>query len=123
MGKNPAYLPGCAWTVGGMIDAQLHVTWGCAKCRRSGTVSLQQVAQARGIDYCMVDRRSTCREPGCGGDVRFRYSGGPGTPSRPLEALRERQVAAEIAEADRAMAAARHAYNAIARRYRRQLLP
>ena len=60
MGKNPAYLPGCAWTVGGMIDAQLHVTWGCAKCRRSGTVSLQQVAQARGIDYCMVDRRSTC---------------------------------------------------------------
>lgn len=123
MGKRASYLPGEAWTVGGMLDGQMYVTWHCEACQRYGPVNLLRVADAKGIDYCLVDRRTTCRAPGCGGTVYFRYAPGPGTPSRRLEAIREREDAALGAEAERAMAAAKRAYNEIARRHGRLPLP
>ena len=106
-----------------MMDKQLHVTWHCERCDKYGTVNLKRVADQKGIDYCLVDRRAPCQIEGCGGMVYFRYAPGPGTPSRRLEALRERQDAERRAEADAQMRAARAAYNAIARRYGRTMLP
>lgn len=123
MGKNPAYLPASAWSVGAMIDDQLHVTWHCDTCSHYGTVDLLAVAGRKGIDYCMVDRRSRCRMAGCTGVVYFRYADGVGTPSRRLEALRERQDAARVAAENREMAEAKARYNAVARRLRRPTLP
>lgn len=123
MGKNPGYLPKAAWTVGGLIDEQLLITWHCEKCRQSGPVDLLRIAQARGIDYCLVDKRSVCRAAACRGTVYFRYAPGPGTPSRHLQALRERQDAAVTIEGDRAIAEARRLYNAVAHRYGRLPLP
>lgn len=123
MAKNPGFLPAAAWTVGASIDEQLHITWHCDTCPKWGPVNLLRVAAEKGIDYSLVDRRTPCREPGCVGRVRFRYSGGPSTPSRPLEALRERQAEAERQAADREMRAARDAYNAVARKHGRLPLP
>lgn len=123
MGKNPGYLPSSVWSVGAMIDDQLHITWCCDTCGRYDALDLLKVAQRKGIDYCLVDRRAPCRAPGCAGLVYFRYSGGPGTPSRRLEALRERQDAARAAAEEREMAQAKAAYNNVARRLRRPTLP
>lgn len=106
-----------------MMDAQMHVTWHCERCGAYGTVNLKRVADVKGIDYCLVDRRTTCRVGKCGGTVGFRYSPGAGTPSRRLEALREREDAELAREGDRQMRAARDAYNAIAHRYGRLPLP
>ena len=89
MGKNPGYLPAAAWSVGAMLDEQMHITWHCETCRHYGPVNLLEVARVKGVDYCMVDKKTHCRTAGCGGIAYFRYAAGPGTPSRRLEALRE----------------------------------
>jgi hypothetical protein len=123
MGKNPGYLPTSAWTVGAMIDDQLHITWHCDACRHYDSVDLLKVAAKKGIDYCLVDRRARCKMEGCVGVVYFRYAGSPGTPSRRLEALRERQDAARVAAENREMAEAKAAYNQVAKRLRRPTLP
>ena len=106
-----------------MMDEQLHVTWHCDGCGGWGPVNLKRIADKKGIDYCLVDRTARCHISGCKGRVYFRYAPGPGTPSRRLEALRERQDAQQAADADRQMRAARDAYNAIALRYGRLPLP
>lgn len=105
-----------------MMDSQLLITWHCAH-GHSGRVDLRAVAQRRGIDFSLVDKRSTCRQDGCRGVVHFRYSPGPGTPSRRVEALREREEEARGRQADREMRLARDAYNAIASRHGRRPLP
>lgn len=114
MGKNPGYLPESAWTVGAMIDDQLQVTWTCDVCKAWGQVDLLRIASRRGIDYCLVDRKTRCRDPVCKGVVGFHYSAGRGTPTRPLEANRERQDAAKARAAAAEMEAARQAYNRLA---------
>ena len=87
MAKRPAYLPSSVKTVGAMIAEGMHITWSCSN-GHFGVVALQQVADRRGPDFSLVGKQAPCREPGCNGQVHFRYAGGPGTPSRRLEALR-----------------------------------
>lgn len=91
MGKNPAFLPSWVETVGAMIEAKACVTWSCAKCGAGGMVGLQAVRRKLGASYSLVDKVSTCKVAGCGGEVSFRYAAGANTMTRPLRALRERQ--------------------------------
>lgn len=114
MGKNPGYLPASAWTVGAMIDDQLQVKWSCDACKAGGNADLLAIQQKRGPSYCLVDKVTRCKVEGCKGKVRFHYSGGLGTPTRPLEANRERQDAAKARAAAIKLEAARVAYNQIA---------
>lgn len=60
-------------------------------------MDLEEVARRRGADFSLVDKQASCRRPNCDGRVYFRYAAGPGTPSRRLEALREREAAAQSA--------------------------
>lgn len=116
MAKRPAYLPSSVKTVGAMIADGIHVTWSCSR-GHFGVVALPQIAAQRGPDFSLVDKRARCREPGCNGQVHFRYAASPSTPSRRLEALREREVAAVAADRtiDQALAQIRALYNSLAR--------
>lgn len=106
-----------------MIDDQMLITWSCERCKDWGRVNLLNVASKRGIDYCLVDKVSTCKAAGCGGLVHFHYSPGQGTPSRPLKANRERQASAQARAAQQEMRIAHAAYNVIARRLGYPTLP
>lgn len=119
MGKNPAYLPRAVWTVAAMIDERFTITWHCEECGQTGLVNLARIAEAKGSDYSLVDKRAPCRRPGCTGAVYFRYAPGPGTPSRRLEALRERQETGSAQRSQDAVTEARRLYNETARRYGR----
>lgn len=110
MGKNPAFLPSHVMTVGGLLDAQERVIWSCRKCKAWALADLLAIQSDKGPTYSLVDRTSTCRVEGCGGKVSFHY----GAPSRPLQANRERQVAAQLAAARRDLEQVRLAYNKIA---------
>lgn len=114
MGKNPGYLHPALWTVAGMIDEQYLITWSCERCKTGGPVNLLAVQQKKGPDYCLVDKVSTCRADGCGGTVWFHYSPGRGTPTRPLQANRERQDAAKLKAARQQLEQARIIYNHLA---------
>lgn len=116
MAKRPAYLPASVQTVGAMIANGMHITWSCTRGHH-GVVALQQVAAQRGPDFSLVDKQAPCREPGCTARVHFRYAADDGTPSRRLEALRERENAALAAAAtvDQALAQLRQLYNSLAR--------
>lgn len=119
MGKNPAYLHSALWTVAGMIDAQERVIWSCRACKAWGHVDLLEIQRQKGPTYCLVDRTAPCRVEGCGGRVGFLY----GSPARPLQALRERQAAAQAQKEREEMARAKAAYNAVARRFKYPPLP
>lgn len=116
MAKRPAYLPSSVKTVGAMIAEGMHITWSCSN-GHFGVVALQQVADRRGPDFSLVGKQAPCREPSCNGQVHFRYAGGPGTPSRRLEALRERQDEASTADhaIDQALEQLKQIYNGLAR--------
>lgn len=106
-----------------MIDEQWLVTWSCERCKVNGFVNLLTLARKRGIDYCLVDKVSTCRVEGCGGLVHFHYSPGRGTPSRPLKANRERQDAAQGEARAAELKAAWAQFNDVARRLQYPPLP
>lgn len=110
MGKNPAFLPGHVMTVGGLLDAQERVIWSCRKCGAWALADLLAIQAEKGPTYSLVDRTSSCRAKGCGGKVAFHY----GSPSRPLQANRERQAAAELTAAREKLEKARLAYNRLA---------
>ena len=123
MGKHPSYLPSAVRTVGAMIAESVIVTWHCDKGHH-GPVDLANVAARRGKEFSLVDKKSPCRVGRCPGTVYFRYAFGVGTPSRRLEALREREMAAAGRAADeQRLAHLRELYNAIAVRLGRPLLP
>ena len=123
MGKHPSYLPAAVRTVGSMIAEGVIVTWHCNH-GHYGPVDLQRVAERRSLQFSLVDKYAPCRVGGCNGTVYFRYSFGVGTPSRRLEALREREVAASVRASDeRRLAQLRDLYNATAIRLGRPLLP
>ena len=96
MGRRAAYLPSSVRSVGAMLSDGYLVTWHCSH-GHSGPVDLEEVARRRGADFSLVDKQASCRRPNCDGRVYFRYAAGPGTPSRRLEALREREAAAQSA--------------------------
>ena len=123
MAKRPAYLPSSVKTVGAMIADGMHITWSCSN-GHFGVVALRQVAAQRGPDFSLVGKQAPCREPGCKGQVHFRYAGGPGTPSRRLEALREGQDGASAADRaiDHALVQLKQLYNSLARLHGRPLL-
>jgi hypothetical protein len=114
MGKNPGYLPAAAYTVGGLIDAQIYVKWSCLTCSADGVADLLAIQQSKGPGYSLVDRKLPCREPGCSGPVHFLYSGGPGTPMRPLRDDRRRADAVRVTAARRQLEQVRQAYNRVA---------
>ena len=123
MGKHPSYLPAAFRTVGSMIAEGVIVTWHCNH-GHYGPVDLQRIAERRSLQFSLVDKYAPCRVGGCNGTVYFRYSFGVGTPSRRLEALREREVAASVRASDeRRLAQLRDLYNATAIRLGRPLLP
>ena len=123
MGKHPSYLPAAVRTVGSMIAEGVIVTWHCNH-GHYGPVDLQRIAERRSLQFSLVDKYAPCRVGGCNGTVYFRYSFGVGTPSRRLEALREREVAASVRASDeRRLAQLRDLYNATAIRLGRPLLP
>ena len=106
-----------------MIAEGVIVTWHCNH-GHYGPVDLQRVAERRSLQFSLVDKYAPCRVGGCDGTVYFRYSFGVGTPSRRLEALREREVAASVRASDeRRLAHLRDLYNATAIRLGRPLLP
>ena len=96
MGKRAAYPPSSVRSVGAMLADGYVVTWHCS-LGHSGAHDLDEVAKRRGSDFSLVDKQASCRRPNCDGRVYFRYAAGPGTPSRRLEALREREMAAQSA--------------------------
>ena len=96
MGIRAAYLPSSVRSVGAMLSDGYVVTWHCSQ-GHSGHVDHEEVVKRRGADFSLVDKQAPCRRPSCTGTVYFRYAAGPGTPSRRLEALREREMAAQSA--------------------------
>jgi hypothetical protein len=116
MAKRAAYLPSSVRSVGAMIADSIVVTWHCEK-GHFGEVDLARVAQHRGDQFSLVDKRAHCRQAGCKALVYFRYSAGRGTPSRRLEAIREREVAAGVAQQsiDVALQQLLQLYNSLAR--------
>jgi len=116
MAKNPAYLPSAVWTVGAMVDDQVLVQWSCQRCHAYGPVDPRAVAGKRGWSFSLVDKLSTCRKAGCGGQVHYYYSMGPATPYRPLVAARERADAARLATARGELDRLRSVYNDLARK-------
>lgn len=62
-------------SIDGMISFEVPVRAGCDVCRQSRDVDLAAVRAAKGGDYCLINRRSTCRfTTGCNGFVKFSYS-------------------------------------------------
>lgn len=122
MGKNPSYLPAAVRTVGAMIDDSMVVTWHCSK-GHCADVDLQEVAARLGRDYSLVDKQARCKHRGCNGVVHFRYAAGRGTPSRRLEALRERQDAQQVrppqVDIDTELRHLKRVYNLLARSFGR----
>ena len=116
MAKRAAYLPSSVRSVGAMIADSIVVTWHCDK-GHSDEVDLARIARQRGDQFSLVDKRSHCRQPGCNALVYFRYSASRGTPSRRLEAIRERENAAIAAHQsiDLALAQLVQLYNNLAR--------
>lgn len=55
-----------------MIDRQADVRWQCdVRPGHSGKVDLVGIAKAKGGDYSLVNKRPSCRIPGCPGIVLF----------------------------------------------------
>ncbi|MGX1804056.1 hypothetical protein ACWIDJ_17195 [Brevundimonas naejangsanensis] len=59
-------------TVQRMIERRANIRWRCDVGQgHHGDVDLKRVAKAKGGDYSIVNRRPSCRIPGCPGVVIF----------------------------------------------------
>lgn len=57
--------------VGWLMIHGRAVKWDCEVCGRAGPVDLIRIANHRGLDFSLANRRPRCRSPGCPGRVRF----------------------------------------------------
>ncbi len=101
-------------------DRCREVVW----LRRVEELPQKEVAARLGRDYSLVDKHPRCKHQGCNGVVHFRYAAGPGTPSRRLEALRERQDVVQQSrpppvDIDTELLHLRRVYNLLARSFGR----
>ena len=58
-------------TLGDYLRTTIPVEARCNKCALQQTVDIAALAEKVGHGYVLWDRRSRCKEPGCGGWVRF----------------------------------------------------
>lgn len=64
-------------TISRMIERRAKIRWRCdIDPAHRGDVDLNRVAEAKGGDYSIVNRRPRCRIPGCPGVVIFEDFGG-----------------------------------------------
>lgn len=77
MGKNASLRPACTESLGALIDAGVTVRACCdGQCRKWKDIDLEALAEIKGRDYDLWNKRSVCRlTDGCEGAVRFRFSG------------------------------------------------
>lgn len=59
-------------TIGEMIRRDAHIRWSCDAEEHFGVLDLQRVANLRGADTVLANRRPPCPVPGCPGRVAFR---------------------------------------------------
>jgi len=67
-----------AWTknLGTMIAEGIKCAGGCDRCRGWKEVDLVKLAEIKGLDYSLWNRRTPCRlTPGCPGKVSFYCDG------------------------------------------------
>lgn len=59
-----------------MIAEDIQCRGICDTCRKYKDVDLVKLAEIKGLDYSLWNRRTACRlTPGCNGKVRFYCSG------------------------------------------------
>lgn len=76
MAKNAQTRPSWTANLGTMIDEGITVRASCSRCNQWKDVDLVKLAEIKGRDYDLWNRRSVCRfTKGCAGPVKFRHSG------------------------------------------------
>ncbi|MCB2048584.1 MAG: hypothetical protein KDE32_10195 [Novosphingobium sp.] len=76
VGKRTPLRPGFTHSLAGLIDRQVPVRAMCDTCARFRDIDLDALAQVKGMDYDLWNKRTRCRiEPGCKGWNRFYFSG------------------------------------------------
>lgn len=58
-------------TVGQMLERGRTIRWECLVLGHGGPVDLRRIAEAKGEDFTLANRRPRCPAPDCPGRVRF----------------------------------------------------
>lgn len=77
MAKRAAWFPSWVQSVDAMIGEALEIRAFCdRKCMPYpgyAVVNLERIRDAKGGDYSLINRRTRCKTPSCGGWIKFHY--------------------------------------------------
>ena len=75
MYKNGEMFPTWVETLGNMAEDGKLVRALCPRCGACVDVDIPALIDKVGRDFCLIDRRPSCRTPGCTGRTLFMYQG------------------------------------------------